>query len=102
MGNNIKRAPVIDFTKYKRKEVGSSDKILSIDVFKEEGDVNFSYVMLKHGKKRKADDFLAYCLLRVVTDILEYNEDPANILDLAEEMMGKLGYDIEEGDEDEQ
>ncbi len=86
---------VINF-KQAIKKLPATRKIMMVEFWKEKGAHDFSYRINKFGKKQVSDDFAAYGLTCVIEDILQYNEDPAKILELTEEMIARLGFEVED------
>lgn len=84
-----------DYAKSSKKS--NKQRILTLDLWKEKGRYSFSYTMNKHGKRKPADDFVAYALTCVVEDVVSYEgEDPANIMELTQEIMLRLGFEVDD------
>ncbi len=84
---------IIHFDKYsKKKESERKALVLKLEVYKYDESIEYAYT-LKKGKVKKSDDFIAFSLAYVIEDILRYNTDPYDILELTEEMIQRLGYE---------
>lgn len=80
---------IVKFDPEKKKEL--KDRILTVDVFKTRSKgIGYSYSMKKHGKVKKSDEFIAYCLLTAVEDIVKYSGDPCDILELFDQIFERL------------
>ncbi len=89
----IKRTNVVQFKKFsveRQKEL--KELLVDLKIYKDKGKLDYSYT-IKRGKKRKTAEFVAYSLAYVIQDIIMYNEDPANVLELTEEMILRLGFE---------
>ena len=92
---------IIHFDKYSRKKESERKAlVLKLEVYKLDDTIDYAYT-LKKGKVKKSDDFIAFSLAYVIEDILRYNADPCDILELTEEMIQRLGYEHRSTSEDE-
>lgn len=84
-----------DFKKLIDKDPFSAP-IMTIEFFKKDGGVTYSY-RFKKGPGFKdiqlADDFMLYCLMQTVKDIVEFNDDPTDVLDHINTIIDSLGYE---------
>lgn len=85
-----------DFTAHISKDL--KQPFMTIEFYKQEGDIAYSY-RFKKGPDYKevvlADDFILYCLVNTMRDIVEYNDNPADILESIQEIILQLGYELE-------
>lgn len=87
---------VVSFQKFARKRKDEDGElVLNLKIYKSEGKLSYYYTMLK-GKQQKTDDFIAFSLSYVVREIISYNNDPCDVLELTEEIITRLGYEIDE------
>ena len=89
------KAPIIQFKDYLKLKGKLKQKLLTVIFYKEKGKHDFSYTMEKHGTKKITDDLAAFGLIRAVEDILEYNGDPCDTLELTQELKIRLGYEVD-------
>jgi hypothetical protein len=84
---------VIHFKKYhKKREEERKQTVLKLEVYKHKGKLDYSYTM-KKGPKKKSDAFIAFALAYAIEDIVMFNNDPCDILELTEEIIIRLGFE---------
>lgn len=85
-----------DFALHLSKDV--KQPLMTIEFFKQDGEASYSYRFRKGPNYKEvvlADDFIVYCLINTIKDIVEYNDDPADILESIQEIILQLGYELE-------
>lgn len=93
----FKVASIINLDDYKSTVKKTKVHTLRIDFWKDKKSGENYYTMKKFGSPKISHDFAAYGLACAIEDIMKYNNDPCDILELTEEMIARLD---QEGDDD--
>jgi hypothetical protein len=84
---------IIDFKQCKDKLANKDkQKILHLELYREQGSSEFQYYMRKKGKVTASDDFIVFALTSITQDILEYGGDPLDLIEATQTIIAKLGY----------
>lgn len=97
----VKVASVISLSDYKSTVKKTKVHTLRIDFWRDRKSGENYYTMKKFGNPKITHDFAAYGLACAIEDIMKYNNDPCDILELTEEIIARLGQGGDEDDEDE-
>lgn len=94
-----KPATVISIDHYKQKSNKNTSlkKVLTLDIYKSTKKNTFAYIW-RNSKEAKpvSEEFIAFCLSKVIEDIVSYNGGPDEVLELLDTVMLYLGYDSHE------